>query len=74
MIIIRNIKVSLDWDFTNIKKLFCKVLNVSLESDAQVKLYKKAIAITSKQKSSLLDCAVSYVNLAHLYEEKETVS
>lgn len=34
-------------------------------------LYKKAIAITSKQKSSLLDCAVSYVNLAHLYEEKE---
>ncbi len=32
-------------------------------------LYEKAIEITSKIPDKLLDCAVSYINLAHLYDE-----
>lgn len=35
------------------------------------KFYKRAIELTSKQVSSLPDCAISYVNLAHLWEKKE---
>ncbi len=34
------------------------------------KLYKKAIEITSSDTKTLLDCAVSYVNLAHLYDKR----
>lgn len=34
------------------------------------KLYKKAIEITSSNIKTLLDCAVSYVNLAHLYDKR----
>ncbi|MBR5236917.1 MAG: tetratricopeptide repeat protein [Clostridia bacterium] len=42
---------------------------VDLENFERAKeFYEKAIAITSRQVESLLDCAVSYVNLAHLYE------
>ena len=33
------------------------------------KLYLRAIALTEKATESLLDCAVSYVNMAHLYEK-----
>lgn len=31
-------------------------------------LYDKAVALTEKSITSLLDCAVTYVNMAHLYE------
>ena len=34
-------------------------------------LYNKAILITGKKTEGLLDCAVSYVNLAHLFEKSE---
>lgn len=34
-------------------------------------LYNKAILLTSAKLEGLLDCAVSYVNLAHLFEKSE---
>ncbi len=37
--------------------------------DKAKELYEKAIGITSKSMEGLLDSAVSYVNLAHLYDE-----
>lgn len=38
------------------------------EFEKAKELYEKAIEITGREIKSLLDCAVSYVNLAHLYE------
>ncbi len=39
--------------------------------DEAIELYRRAIALTERSPQSYLDCAVSYVNLAHLYEKKE---
>ena len=47
---------------------------VDLEDFAKAEeLYIKAIKITEKDLKSLLDCAVTYVNLAHLYEQKDGI-
>ena len=57
-----------DLQFAALYNNFATTL-VDLEVFEKAKeLYEKAIAITSRQVESLLDCAVSYVNLAHLYE------
>ena len=39
--------------------------------DEAEKLYNKAILLTGAKLEGLLDCAVSYVNLAHLFEKSE---
>ena len=57
-----------DLQFAALYNNFATTL-VDLERFEKAKeLYEKAIAITSRQVESLLDCAVSYMNLAHLYE------
>lgn len=48
MIIIRNIRVSLDADFTDLKALVSSLLKVKLPVGATVKLYKRAVDARNK--------------------------
>ena len=39
--------------------------------DEALSLYKKAISLTESSLESLLDCAITYVNMAHLFEARD---
>lgn len=56
MLIIRNIKVNLESDFSDIKRLFERILKVSLPQNATVTLYKKGVDARNKE-SVHFNCA-----------------
>ena len=65
-----NIKKD-DFQYAALYNNYATALVDIKEFEKAEKLYKQAIDITGKITDKLLDCAVSHINLAHLYDEKE---
>ena len=59
-----------DMRFAALYNNYATTLTELCEFDRAEQMYKKAIELTLRQEATLLDCAVSYVNLAHLYDKR----